>query len=237
MAYNMESEKKFLLKTSMVATLLALAAPAFAAPPSSGQLVIINGLDNLTAANAHTNSRSNLMVQVYDTHTPTAPCYTVQRLGYYNVATIKWQANGIHSASSCAGTGIGTAAIAKVVITPLNKLINNRITIVYDATVDTSVPKATADSIDLIPPTTIYTNMTLLINGSGIPGTVGQTASATNWGFTVTPTAPVFDVSTGALNATGVPGAVGAYGISAEKLMRHYGIIPFHTAANNDELF
>ncbi|WP_242602383.1 hypothetical protein [Legionella rowbothamii] len=233
----MESAKKNLFKTSMVAILLVLGAPVFAAPPNAGQLVIINGLDNLTTANAHTNSRSNLRVQVYDTHTPTTPCFTAQRLGYYNVATIRWQANGIHSASSCAGTGIGTAAISKVVITPLNKLINNRITIVYDATVDTSVPKATADSIDFTPPTTIYTNMTLVINGSGIPSTVGQTASSTNWGFTVTPIAPVFDMVTGELNATGVPGAVGAYGISAEKQMRHYGIIPFHTAAKNDGLF
>lgn len=237
MALNMESAKNTLFKTSIVATLIVLGATASATPPSSGQLVIINGLDNLTTANAHTNSRSNIMVQVYDTHTPTSPCYTAQRLGYYNVATIKWQAQGIHSASSCAGTGIGTAAISKVVITPLNKLINNRVTIVYDATVDTSIPKATADSIDFSPPTTIYTNMTLLINGSGIPSTVGQTASATNWGFTVTPTAPIFDVSTGTLSATGVPGAVGAYGISAEKQMRHYGIIPFHPAANNEGLF
>ncbi|MDR3502722.1 MAG: hypothetical protein P4L79_09085 [Legionella sp.] len=233
----MESAKNTLFKTSIVATLMVLGATACATPPSSGQLVIINGLDNLTAANANTNSRSNIMVQVYDTHTPTSPCYTAQRLGYYNVAIIKWQANGVHNATSCAGTGIGTAAISKVVITPLNKLINNRITIIYDATVDTSVPKATADAIDFTPPTTTYTNMTLLINGSGIPSTVGQTASSTNWGFTVTPTAPVFDVSTGALSATGVPGAVGAYGVRAEKLMRHYGIIPFHTAANNDELF
>ncbi|WP_428414104.1 hypothetical protein [Legionella sp.] len=197
MALNMESAKNTLFKKSMITTLLVWEATAFAAPPNSGQLVIINGLDNLTAANANTNSRSNIMVQVYDTHTPTAPCYTVQRLGYYNVVTIKWQANGVHSASSCAGTDIGTVAISKVVITPINKLINNRATIVYDAIVDTSVPKATADPIDFTPPTTIYTNMTLLINGSGIPNTVGQTASSTNWGFTVTPTAPVFDVSTG----------------------------------------
>jgi hypothetical protein len=234
---NMESVKNTLLKKAMLTALLIGGATAFAAPPNSGQLVIINGLDNLTAADANTNSRSNIMVEVYDTHTPTSPCYTAPRLGYYNVATVKWQANGHHSSSSCAGTGIGTTAISKVVITPLNKLINNRITIVYDATVDTSVPKATAEPIDFTPPTTIYTNMTLLINGSGIPNTVGQTASSTNWGFTITPSAPVFDVSTGALTATGVPGVVGAYGINAEKLMRHYGVIPFHPTANKDELF
>lgn len=233
----MESAKSTLLKTSMVVTLCVWGATAFATPPNSGQLVIINGLDNLTAADANTNSRSNIMVQVYDTHTPTSPCYTAQRLGYYNVAIIKWQANGIHSSTSCAGTGIGTAAISKVVITPLNKLIKSSVTIVYDAIIDTSVPKGIASPITFTPPTTIYTNMTLLINGSGIPSTIGQTASSSNWGFTVTPSAPVFDVGTGALSATGVPGAVGAYGVSAEKLMRHYGIIPFHTAANNDELF
>lgn len=229
----MESVKNTSFKT---AALFFLGTTAFATPPSSGQLVIINGLDNLTAANANTNSRSNIMVQVYDTHTPSSPCYTTQRLGYYNVAIIKWQANGVHSAASCAGTGIGTAAISKVVITPLNKLINNSVTIVYDATVDTSVPKSTASPIVFVPPTTSYENMTLLINGSGIPNTIGQTASATNWGFTVTPTPPVFDVSTGALSATGVPGAVGAFGLRAEKLMRHYGIIPFHATTNDDEL-
>ncbi|MFJ1268658.1 hypothetical protein ACD661_08850 [Legionella lytica] len=233
----MESVKNTLLKIAVLATLLIWGITAFAAPPNSGQLVIINGLDNLTTTDANTNSRSNIMVQVYDTHTPASPCYTAPRLGYYNVATIKWQANGFHSPSSCAGTGIGTAAIAKVVITPLNKLINNRITIVYDAIVDTSIPKATADPIDFIPPTTIYTNMTLLINGSGMPNTVGQTVSSTNWGFTVTPSAPVFNVSTGELGATGVPDAISAYGLSAEKLMRYYGVIPFHTTTHKDELF
>lgn len=70
--------------------------------------------------------------------------------------------------------------------------------------------------------------MTLIINGSGIPNTVGQTADATNWGFTVTPTAPVFDPSSGALTTTGVPGVVGASSFKAEKLMRRYGVVPYH---------
>lgn len=224
-----------LFKSSIGAALLVSGITAFALPPSSGQLVLINGLDNLTATNGDNLSRSNIMVQVFDTHTPTSPCYTIGMLTYNNVAIIKWQANGVHGAASCAGTGIGTPAISKIEITPLNKLIGKKTTIVYDSVVDTSIPKATASPITFIPPTIIYENMTLVINGSGIPGTVGQTADTTNWGFTVTPTSPVFDVINGTLIATGVPGVVGASGLHAEKLMRRYGIIPYHLAANKDD--
>lgn len=228
----MEMTKNTFFKSSIGAVLLASGITAFAIPPSTGQLVLINGLDNLTSTNSDDMSRSNIMVQVFDTHTPTSPCYTVARLGYNNVAIIKWKANGIHGIASCAGTGIGTPAISKIEITPLKKLIGNKITIVYDATVDMTIPKATASSITFTPPTTIYENMTLVINGSGIPNTVGQTADAANWGFIVTPTSPIFDTSNGSLIATGVPGAVGAFGLKAKELMRRYGIIP---AVNSDE--
>jgi hypothetical protein len=221
-----EMTKNTLFKSCLGTLLFASGIGAFAIPPNTGQLVLINGLDNLTSASGNSLSRSNIMVQVYDTHTPTSPCYTVARLGYNNVAIIKWQANGVHGIASCAGTGIGTAALSKITITPLNKLIGNTITIVYDATVDTTLPKAAASPITFIPPTTIYENMTLVIGGSGIPNTIGQTADSSKWGFTVTPTSPVFDPSNGTLLATGVPGAVGASGLKAEKLMRHYGVIP-----------
>lgn len=224
----METTKNVLFKLSIAAILFASGTTLFATPPTKGLLVIVNGLDNLSTANGNTASRSNISVQVFDTQTPTSPCYTATILGYNNVAIINWQADGIHGPASCAGTGIGTPAISKIVITPLRKLVNSSVTIVYDSTVNTNVPKANANPITLTPPTTIHENMTLIINGSGIPNTVGQTADATNWGFTVTPTAPVFDPSSGALTTTGVPGVVGASSFKAEKLMRRYGVVPYH---------
>jgi hypothetical protein len=231
----METAKNTFFKSSIVAVLFASGTTAFAIPPSAGQLVIINGLDNTSAANSNSASRSNIMVQVFDTHTPTSPCYTVGILGYNNVAIIPWQAAGVHSVASCAGTGIGTAAISKIEITPLSKLVGDQVTIVYDATVDASVPKTTASPITLMPPTTIYENMTLIINGSGIPNTGSQTANSTNWGFTVTPTSPVFNTGNGNLMSTGVPGVIGASNLKAEKLMRRYGVIPYCGAADSKE--
>ncbi|MFT4058144.1 MAG: hypothetical protein QM652_01195 [Legionella sp.] len=228
----MRTIKNTFFKLNIAAILLASGTTIFATSPSQGQLVLINGLDNLSSTNSDTASRSNIMVKVFDTHTPTSPCYTVAILGYNNVAIIKWQANGIHNAASCAGTGIGTAALSKIEITPLSKLVGNKVTVVYDATVDTNVPKAKASPITFMPPTTIYRNMTLIINGSGIPNTAGQTADSTHWGFTVSPTSPIFATSNGALITTGIPGAVGASGLKAENLMRRYGIIPYYAAVH-----
>lgn len=226
--FIMKTAKNKLCQISISVILFTSGTALFAIPPSQGLLVLVNGLDDLSSASSNTASRSNIMVQVFDTHTPTSPCYTVGILGYNNVALIKWQSNGIHGVASCAGTGIGTAAITKIEITPLSKLVNQKVTIVYDATVDSSVPKISASPITLTPPTTIYENMTLIINGSGIPNTVGQAADASHWGFTITPSTPTFDPSSGSLTTTGVPGAVGAVGFKAEQLMRRYGVIPYH---------
>ncbi|WP_415072321.1 hypothetical protein [Legionella sp.] len=161
---------------------------------------------------------------MYDTADNTHPCTTVANLPYNGVTIVKWSAVGVHRPTFCTGTGLGTAAIYQVKITPLPKIIGHSSQVVYDAT--TNTPQAMASPIIFTPPTTVYENIALVINGNGTPNTTtGQIADQTHWGFTVNPTIPIFDTGNGAVLITGIPGAVGAYGLNAEKLLQNYGII------------
>lgn len=210
-----------LLKSILVVALLASASVfASASGPTSGQLVVINSLGNTSSGNAG-ETASAISVVVSDT---VGPCSTTGAVPYNGVITIKWSAANIHNSLSCKN-------IVSVVITPLKVTMGSITSIVYDSVTTTTVPALTATAITLTPPTTVYENMALIVNGSGIPAST-VTASATAWGVGAAAT-PVFSVSSGALSTVGVPGALGVYGLKAENLMRRFAVIPFRAKIDN----
>lgn len=216
----MNTTKNTLLKSIAFLTLLA-SGTIFAASPDTGQLVIVNNLANVTSAGNAGITQSSIKIEVYDTADSTQPCTTVANLPYHGVTIVRWSAIGVHRSTFCTGTGSGTAAIYQVNITPLPKTIGRTAQIIYDAT--TNTPQAIASPITFTPPTVVYGNIALVINGNGTPNTMsGQIADQTHWGFTVNPTTPVFDPGNGAVLITGIPGASGAYGLKAEKLLRKF---------------
>ncbi len=208
----------------LMAFFASFAAPtSFAMAPSSGQLVIINNLAHDGGVGNTGLTQSSIRVEVYDHANSTQPCTTLTNLAYAGVAIVRWASIGVHSRTFCVGTGPGTPAIYQVKIIPLPKIIGNTNQVVYDATAH--IPQASASPIVFTPPTTIYGNVVLVVNGNGTPITSsGQMADATHWGFTVNPATPVFDSGNGAILTTGIPGASGAYGLEAEDILARYGI-------------
>lgn len=195
----------------------------FAITPSAGQLVIINTLGSDGGVGNSGLTQSNIMIKVYDHANSMQPCTTVKSLAYGGVTVVRWASTGVHSTTFCTGTGPGTAAIFQVQITPLPRLIGNTSQVIYDATAQ--LPQSSANPIIVTPPTTIYGNIVLVVNGNGTPVTTsGQTADATHWGFTVNPATPLFDSGNGGILTTGIPGVSGAYGLEAEKILTRYDI-------------
>jgi hypothetical protein len=209
----------------LIFTAMIASGTAFAISPDTGQLIIVNNLGNGSSGGNVGLTQSSIKIEVYDTTDNTQPCTTVTNLAYGGVTIVRWSAVGKHSAIFCTGTGTGTAAIYQVKITPLPNIVGQAAQVVYDATATT--PQAAASAISFTPPTTVYGTMALVINGTGTPNTTsGQTADSTHWGFTVNPITPVFDTGNGAILITGIPGVDGAYGVEAEKIFRHHGILP-----------
>lgn len=216
------SMKNNLVKSTAFFALLG-SQTIFAITPSTGQLVIINNLGSDGGVGNTGLTQSNIMIKVYDHANNSQPCTTVKSLAYGGVTIIRWASTGVHRTTFCTGTGPGTAAIYQVQITPLPRLIGNTNQVIYDATATT--PQSSANPIIFTPPTTIYGNIVLVVNGNGTPITSsGQMADATHWGFTVNPVTPVFDSGNGGILTTGIPGASGAYGLEAEKILRRYDI-------------
>lgn len=216
------SMKNNLLKSTAFFALLA-SQTIFAIAPSTGQLVIVNNLGSDGSAGNTGLTQSNIMIKVYDHANSTQPCTTVKSLAYGGITIVRWASTGVHSTTFCTGTGPGTAAIYQVQITPLPRLIGNTSQVIYDATAH--IPQSGANPILFTPPTTIYGNIVLVVNGNGTPITTsGQMADATHWGFTVNPVTPVFDSGNGGILTTGIPGASGAYGLEAEKILTRYDI-------------
>lgn len=217
------SMKNNLLKSTVFFTLLASQTLFAIAPPSTGQLVIVNNLGSNGGGGNTGLTQSSIMIKVYDHANNTQPCTTVKSLTYGGITIVRWAATGVHSTTFCTGTGPGTAAIYQVQIIPLPRLIGNTSQVIYDATAHT--PQASASPITFTPPTTIYGNIVLVVNGNGTPVTTsGQMADATHWGFTANPITPVFDSGNGSILTTGIPGVSGAYGLEAEKILMHYDI-------------
>lgn len=216
----MEATKRKFLKSTLAVALFASSA-AFAVGPTSGQLVIINSLGNVVSATGNVGaSASSFSVVVSDA---TGPCSTTASVAYNGTVTVKWSATATHSTTSCTG-------ISSVAVTPIKATVGTISTIIYDSVTSTTVPATTATAaITFTPPTTVYENMALIINGNGTPGSA-VTASATAWGVGAA-SAPVFNAGNGALTTVGVPGAIGAYGLKAERMMNRFEIAP-HSSVN-----
>ncbi|WP_058533042.1 hypothetical protein [Legionella saoudiensis] len=217
----MEATKRtFLRSTLAVALLTSGVAFAAATPPTSGQLVIINSLGNVSTTGNTGASASSFSVVVSDS---SGPCSTTASVAYNGTVTVKWNSAATHSATSCTG-------ISSVAVTPLKATVGSVSTIIYDNATTTSVPAATATgSVSFDAPTTAYANMALIVNGNGTPSATAA-ATATAWGINTAAAVPVFDAGNGSLTTVGVPGAVGAYGLKAENIMRRYAIMPFNAA-------
>lgn len=217
----MEATKRTLLKSTLAVALLT-SGVAFATGPTSGQLVIVNGLGNVVAATGNSGATaSSVSVVVSDA---TGPCSTTATLAYNGTVVVKWSASATHSTTSCTG-------ISSVAVTPLKTTVGSVSTIVYDSVTTTTVPATTATAaVTFTPPTTAYENIALIINGTGTPASA-VTASGTAWGVPAA-AAPVFNTGNGALTTVGMPGAVGAYGLKAENIMRRYAVLPFNSSVN-----
>ncbi|USQ14062.1 hypothetical protein J2N86_01630 [Legionella lytica] len=215
----MEATKRTFLRTTLAVALTSGVVFAAAAAPSSGQLVVVNSLGNVSTTNTGA-SASSFSVVVSDS---SGPCSTTASVAYNGTVTVKWNASATHSTTSCTD-------ITSVAVTPLKATVGSVSTIIYDNVTTTTVPATTATgAVTFTAPTTAYPNMVLIVNGSGTPASA-VTATATVWGVGAA-AAPVFDAGNGSLTTVGVPGAMGAYGLKAENIMRRYAILPMQAAA------
>ena len=212
-----------LFKLVCIAAALTI-RPAFALTgATSGQLVLINGLGNVTASTGNAGATaSSIKVQVSD---HTGPCSAATTIAYNGTLVIKWATTATHSSTSCTD-------IESVAVTPLKSTIGSVSTIIYDSVNTTPLPATVATAaITYVAPTTAYNNIALIISGRGAPATA-TTANATTWGIggagASACAVPIFDENNGALTTVGVPGGAGTYGIKAEQIMRRYAIIPYH---------
>ena len=220
--YIMDRNTRNVLKGSIVAlsavSFMGLSSALFATTPTSGQLVVINGLGNMSSSGTIGSSASSATIVVSDA---TGPCSTSTAVAYNGTVVVKWAASNTHSATSC-------TSIASVAVTPIKTTVGPVTTIVYDSVSTTTIPAATATAaITYTPPTTAYSNLALIITGTGIPASA-VTASATVWGVGAA-VAPTFDAGNGSITAVGVPGAIGAGGLKAERLMRKYAVLPMQS--------
>ncbi|MFJ1268855.1 hypothetical protein ACD661_09835 [Legionella lytica] len=213
----MEATKRTFLRTTLAVALTSGVVFAAAAAPSSGQLVVVNSLGNVSTTNTGA-SASSFSVVVSDS---SGPCSTTASVAYNGTVTVKWNASATHSTTSCTD-------ITSVAVTPLKATVGSVSTIIYDSVTSTTVPAVTATAVTFTAPTTAYPNMALVVNGNGTPASA-VTASATAWGVGAA-AAPVFDAGNGSLTTVGVPGAQGAYGLKAENIMRRYAILPMQAA-------
>lgn len=199
-------------RSVLMASLLGLSFSLFASDPTSGLLVVINGTANVI--NGHGGvSASAVKIVVRDT---VGPCKMVTFVAYRGVVPVPWDAKKIHGSSSCIN-------IVSVDVIPLKTIT----TVMYDSIVNPA-PKAYATAAtSFIAPTTPITNMVLIVTGGA---SAAMTNSATSWGSALG-VKPVHDANNGALVTTGIVGGVGAVGFQAEKMMRHYSLIPFTTGS------
>jgi len=214
------ASRHLFVRSAIAAALLGLGGSVFAAPVSSGQLVVVNGLGNASVSGTIGNSASSVSVVVSDA---TGTCSTTATVAYNGTVIVKWSAAAVHSATSCTD-------ITSVAVTPIKTTVGSVTTIVYDSVTSTTIPAATATAaISYTPPTTKYANLTLIVTGAGVPAST-VAATATVWGVGAA-SAPVFDTGNGALTTVGVPGGIGAAGLKAESIMRRYAVIPMGSQA------
>lgn len=198
---------KFLRPTLMVA-FLGLAAPLFASNPTSGQLIIINGVANIVNGNAG-NTASAVKVVVNDA---TGPCSTTASVAYKGYIAVTWSASNTHTATSCTDiTSVSVSALKGV-----NGLVQ------YDSTANSTPPAVATAATTFTAPTTPITNLALIVTGAASAATTG---SATVWGSALG-VKPIYDADNGALTTTGIMGSLGSSGLKASQLMTRYAVRP-----------
>lgn len=201
------------VRPALMIALLGMGTAAFASNPTSGQLVIINGLANVVDG-ATGGTASSVKVVVNDA---TGPCSTSATVAYRGTVTVSWNASNTHSATSCTGiTSVDVSAL------------KTNATVQYDSTANATPPAVATAATTFTAPTTPITNLTLVVTGGASAATTG---SATVWGSALG-VKPIYDTNNGALNTTGIMGGVGAAGLKAESIMRRYAVVPMVEAAN-----
>ena len=197
-----------LLRPTFLVALLGLAAPVLATNPTSGQLIIVNGLANVVNG-VPGSTASSVNVQVSDS---TGVCSTTATLAYKSEVTVNWATANTHGASSC--TNITSVAVSA--------LKTSTGTVQYDSTANATPPATATAATTFTAPTTAITNLALIVTG-GSSGT--STGSTTAWGITAG-TAPVYATGNGSLTTTGVMGGVGSEGLKAAAVMKRFNVAP-----------
>lgn len=197
-----------LLRPALLVTMLGFGGVALAAAPTTGQLIVINGLANVVDATVG-NSASSFSVVVSDA---TGPCSTTSTVAYGGTVTVKWNAAATHSTTVCTG-------ITSVAITALK---NSTGFVQYDSTANSTPPTTATAATTFTAPTTAITNLALVVTGGTSPATTG---SATVWGAALG-VAPIYTAGNGALTTTGIMGGVGSAGFKAARIMSAYAVTP-----------
>ena len=210
------NNRHIFLRSALLLALLAPGEHLFATlAVTSGQLLVVNSLANVSSNGSTGNTASIFSLVVSDA---TGPCSTTSIVPYNGTITVKWSNLSTHSSTVC-------TSIASVAVTPLATTIGSVHSIVYDSTSSTTVPATTATSaITYTPPTTVYANLSLIVSGTGVPSSP-VTATSTAWGIGAA-SSPIFNTGNGSLSTVGVPGGTGSGGLKAEKIMDKYSITP-----------
>jgi len=204
---NSKRNAQHLVRPALMLAMLGLGTVAFASNPTSGQLVVINGLANVVNGGTG-GTASSVKVIVNDA---TGPCSTTASIAYKGTVTVAWNAANTHSTTSC--TGITSVEVSALKTTS---------TVQYDSTANATPPAVATAATTFTAPTTPITNLTLIVTGGASAATTG---SATVWGSALG-VKPIYDTNNGALTTTGIMGSVGASGLKAEQVMRRFAIKP-----------
>lgn len=204
---NSKRNGQKLVRPALMLAMLGLGTAAIASNPTSGQLVIINGLANVVNGGTG-GTASSVKVVVNDA---TGPCSTTASVAYKGTVTVNWSASNTHSTTSC--TNITSVDVSALKTTS---------TVQYDSTANATPPAVATAATTFTAPTTPITNLTLIVTGGASPATTG---SATVWGAALG-VKPIYDTNNGALTTTGIMGGVGAAGLKAEQVMRRFAITP-----------
>lgn len=207
-----DTSHQFLRPATMLA-LLGLSASLFASNPTSGQLLVINGVASVVNGGVG-DSASAVKVVVNDA---TGPCSTTASVAYKGYIVVSWNASNTHSATSCTGiTSVDVSALKGG-----NGFVQ------YDSTANSTPPATATAATNFVAPTTPITNLALIVTGGASAATTG---SATVWGSALG-VKPIYDTNNGALTTTGIMGSVGSAGLKAAQMMTRYAVTPL--AAND----
>ncbi len=194
---------------------MGLSGASFATAPTSGQLIVINGLQSMVNGSGGSSASSALVV----VNDASGPCST-STLAIGGTVTVSWNASNTHSTTKCTDiTSVNVSAVK-----------TSSGTVQYDSTANSTPPATATAATVFTAPTTAIANLALIITGGASAAT---TNSATVWGSALGVN-PVYSAVNGALTTTGVPGSVGISGLKAAKLMRNYGVLPI-TSSNVSE--